>query len=83
LNASSTFWNDCCSLPPQREVTVIEPPVTAEPPGASLPPVLAAGADPPALGAGVALEPQALRINIAAMGNVIRRGNLAIGLLLC
>ncbi|HXI80715.1 MAG TPA: hypothetical protein VNM34_07840 [Verrucomicrobiae bacterium] len=62
----------------------MDPPVTAEPLGAVLSvPVLPAGADAPLLGEGVALLPQALRISIAAMGNVIRRGNLAIGLLLC
>jgi len=26
LKASRTFWNDSCSLPPHREVTVMEPP---------------------------------------------------------
>src|SRR6185436_4837790 len=44
LKASRTFWNDSCSLPPHRDVTVMEPPSA----GAALAASLAAGALAPA-----------------------------------
>ena len=62
LKASRTFWNESCSLPPHRDVTVMPP---------------AAGAPEP-----VPLPPHAVTISIAASGNVTKRENLTIGLLL-
>src|SRR3954469_8690544 len=38
LKASRTFWNDSCSLPPHRDVTVIVAPVAPPLPGACEPP---------------------------------------------
>src|ERR1700675_4511779 len=81
VKASRTFWKFACSAPPHREVTVIEPLVAPEPPGAVLSvPVLPAGADAALLPPGAVVAPplHAPRISIAAIGNVIRRGNLAI-----
>src|SRR6267378_192882 len=37
LKASSTFWNDACSLPPQSDVTVIVLPAAAVPEGVGVP----------------------------------------------
>src|SRR6185369_3675488 len=66
LKASRTFWNDSCSLPPHRDVTVIVAPAAAPlPPGAAEPP-----------------PPHAETMMTAAIGSVRNRGNLAIGLLL-
>jgi hypothetical protein len=50
--ASRTFWKFSCSEPPQRDVTLMVPPVTALPAGA-LPAAVSAGAlaPPPVLGA--------------------------------
>jgi hypothetical protein len=36
VKASRTFWKFACSAPPHRDVTVIEPLVAPEPPGAVL-----------------------------------------------
>src|SRR3954454_8397116 len=38
LNASRTFWNESCSVPPHRDVTVIAPPAPPLPGAAEPPP---------------------------------------------
>src|SRR4051794_25640655 len=38
LKASRTFWNESCSLPPHRDVTVIVPPAPPLPGAAEPPP---------------------------------------------
>src|SRR3972149_6842022 len=65
VKASRTFWNDSCSLPPHRDVTVIVAP------GSGVTAVVGAGVPPGATvaGAWLAPVPQALRINAAAIGS--------------
>src|SRR3990170_5913559 len=65
VKASRTFWNDSCSLPPHRDVTVIVAP------GSGVTAVVGADVSPGATvaGAWLAPVPQALRINAAAIGS--------------
>src|SRR4051812_29610117 len=62
LNASRTFWNDSCSLPPHSEVTLIEPPA----PAAALP-----LASAPALALAPALAPALASVLAPALASVL------------
>src|SRR5258706_9739631 len=80
LNPSRTAWKAVSSLPPHRDVTVMDPlpPAAAELPA----PVLAAGGfdavPPPVLGAGVPPPPPAGAMRAAAIGRGRKSGDFGL-----
>ncbi len=67
LKASRTFWNDSCSLPPHRDVTVMEPPAAALSAGAEAAGAEAAGAEAAGAEAEAPPPPQAVTTTTIAM----------------